>query len=67
MAEPLGEPLLAIRLWSGCHFCWPPAAPVWLAPVERELLALLFRFALLLLLTLMLLLLLTLMFTLPLP
>ena len=57
---------MAIRLWSGCHF-WPPPALVWLAPAERELLALLFRFTLLLLLTLMLLLLLTLMFTLPLP
>ena len=26
-----------IRLWSGCHFCWPPVALAWLALVEREL------------------------------
>jgi len=40
--EAVGEPLLAIRLWSGCHFVWPlvddgraPVALVWPAVVFR--------------------------------
>ena len=71
-ADVEGLPLLLMRLWSGCHFCWALAPE---AEADRLAFALWFTLALRLALTFWLMvvflltftLLLTLTFTLPLP